>query len=187
MSEATSVAYYVASCCCCSRRSAPPGPPGAIGTRTTSTSSSSSCRTSSCAPGQRYRPGPGRASLLVQPYFLLRLVEHFRDVPAVVRADCARCHRHWRRRPPCLFPGRGLHLEHGALRLPRRGSTRMRQSRSRQEARRKAGVTAKRLMFAALGTWLFASVFVVNTGGDLLTERESRRGSGQPASSFRRP
>ena len=117
------------------------------------------------APGQRYLP-VWVALLLVQPYFLLRLVEHFRDVPAPVRTT-ALVAIAIGVAAAFLFPARGFlwsMVLYGYLVV---ADTYVAIAFSK-EARRKAGVTAKRLLFAALGTWLFASVFAVHIGGNLL-------------------
>ena len=117
------------------------------------------------APGQRYLP-VWVALLLVQPYFLLRLVEHFRDVPAPVRAT-ALVAIAIGVASALLFPTRGFlwamvlntYLVTADVYVAIAFTT---------EARRKAGVTAKRLFFAALGTWLFASVFAIHIAGNVL-------------------
>ncbi|HYN06815.1 MAG TPA: ATP-binding protein [Vicinamibacterales bacterium] len=100
--------------------------------------------------------------LFVQPHLLFRLVQHFRDVPAILR------------RGSLAFAIIGL-LAYAVLGSARPSWLRALLMASvailyafagaafSQEGRRKAGVTAKRLRFAALGTWIFAALFVVNT------------------------
>ncbi|HEX7778737.1 MAG TPA: hypothetical protein VF424_05840, partial [Vicinamibacterales bacterium] len=102
------------------------------------------------------------ALLLIQPYFLLRLVEHFRDVPrllsmgalvavAVGVAFAGITGLSIASSPissSCFFSYIALLEGYAAIAF----ST---------EARRKGGVTSKRLLFAATGTWLFAAVFAL--------------------------
>jgi PAS domain S-box-containing protein len=108
------------------------------------------------------------ALLLLQPYFLLRLVEQFRDVPRALRVmaiSAVGAGVVASLVVPGIFrignPVPNLYLiaveAYVALAFS-------------QEARRKAGVTAKRLTFAALGTWLFASVFFVHLSATWLPE-----------------
>jgi PAS domain S-box-containing protein len=102
------------------------------------------------------------ALLLIQPYLLLRLVEHFRDVPrpltmgalAAVAVGVAfsgitgRALASSLVSTSCFFGYIAVLEGYAAITF----ST---------EARRKRGVTSKRLMFAATGTWLFAAVFAL--------------------------
>jgi PAS domain S-box-containing protein len=103
------------------------------------------------------------ALLLIQPYLLLRLVELFRDVPVLLRTSAI------------AAAGVGAVV---AFFVPDRGplgSTALFAYliaidayvavAFSTEQRRKTGVTSKRLMFAAAGTWLFAAIFVVNVAG----------------------
>ena len=120
--------------------------------------------------------------MLVQPYFLLRLVEHFRDVPAPVRTT-ALVAIAIGVAAAFLFPGRGFLWSMVLYSYLVVADTYVAIAFSK-EARRKAGVTAKRLLFAALGTWLFASVFAVHIGGNLRPQRGSRSVLRPPPSSF---
>jgi len=99
------------------------------------------------------------ALLLFQPYLLLRLVEHFRGVPALVRY--------------CALAGGIIGVASTALIT--RGDIlntvfygyicalyAYAAIAFSQEARRKSGVTSKRLTFAAFGAWMFILAFAVN-------------------------
>jgi PAS domain S-box-containing protein len=102
------------------------------------------------------------ALYLFQPYLLLRLAEHFRDVPALVRhgvvvagiAGVAAATMF--EKGPVFDTIRHAYIAavyfYAAITFS-------------QEARRKSGVTAKRLMFAAVGAGLFAAMFVVISTG----------------------
>ena len=116
------------------------------------------------------------ALLLLQPYFLLRLVEQFRNVPRLVSTAALIAIAVGV--PFSGFSGRFIYSTpflstcflgyiaamdgYAAIAFSR-------------EARRKAGVTSKRLTFAALGTWLFVAALVVLTGGKWLPD------TGRPA------
>ena len=99
------------------------------------------------------------AVLFAQPYLLLRLVEQFRDVPRVSRLVVV----------GGIAAAILASVVEPELNLASASPSRLYffvvnayvAVAFLQEARRKAGVTAKRLTFAALGTWLFASVFLV--------------------------
>jgi PAS domain S-box-containing protein len=106
----------------------------------------------------------GTGLLLAQPYLLLRLARHFRDVPAVVLRTAlaaAVVGMLALTAPPLLRPRVadlvvaayacvfGLYV-YGALAFSR-------------QAGRTAGVTAWRLALAAAGTWAFALVFAIAT------------------------
>jgi PAS domain S-box-containing protein len=106
---------------------------------------------------QRY-PIFATALYLFQPYLLLRLVEHFRAVPALVRRGVIVV--------GVLGVAAATIFEKGpvfdAVRLTYIAAVYSYAAIAfSQEARRKSGVTGKRLMFAALGSWLFAGRFVV--------------------------
>jgi PAS domain S-box-containing protein len=106
----------------------------------------------------------GTGLYLAQPYLLLRLARHFRDVPAIVLraalaaavvgmlALSAPAHG----RPQVSDLGIAVYLfmcgmySYAALAFSR-------------QAARTAGVTARRLAFAAAGTWAFALVFAIST------------------------
>jgi PAS domain S-box-containing protein len=106
----------------------------------------------------------GTGLLLAQPYLLLRLARHFRDVPAVVLRSAlvaAVAGMLALSAPPLLRPrvsdvGIAAYLfmigtySYAALAFSR-------------QVGRTAGVTARRLALAAAGTWVFAFVFAVAT------------------------
>ena len=109
------------------------------------------------------------ALLLMQPYLLLRLVGHFRDVPRLVTTGALVAIA-----VGVSFSGfSGLFLfSTPVVATCFLGSIAALESYAAiafsREARRKAGVTSKRLMLAAAGTWLFAAVFLVSIGGKWL-------------------
>src|SRR5262245_27498418 len=93
---------------------------------------------------------------VLQPYFLLRLVGHFRDVPAIVRNGgliggligvvTSALVKRGDVLDTVFFGYIGALCVYAAIGFS-------------QEARRKSGVSAKRLMFAASGTWMFALLY----------------------------
>jgi len=104
----------------------------------------------------------GVALLLALPYFLLRLVHHFRDVSAALLAGTL----------AVVLVGAGLYAAAPASRSPlwysaiagyvAAGHFYVAVAFTR-EAMRTSGVTAKRLVFAAAATWFFAAVFALGS------------------------
>src|SRR5579864_254418 len=106
----------------------------------------------------------GTGLFLAQPYLLLRLARHFRHVPALVlnAALAASVVGMLVLSPPphgrlqasdlgiVVYLFTGAMYAYAALAFSR-------------EAARTAGVTARRLAFAAAGTWAFALIFSINT------------------------
>jgi PAS domain S-box-containing protein len=106
----------------------------------------------------------GTGLLLAQPYLLLRLARHFREVPAVVMRSTlavAIVGMLVLRAPPLVRPGvsdlgivvylfMGGMYSYAALAFS-------------GQVGRTAGVTARRLALAAAGTWAFALVFAIAT------------------------
>jgi PAS domain S-box-containing protein len=102
----------------------------------------------------------GTALTLAVPYLLLRLVQHFRDVPVALRVGAMAVALMafpaaliWPHADPTtvtsvLSAYLGVLLAYVALAFL-------------TEAKRTAGVTAMRLVFASVGTWMFAAVFLV--------------------------
>jgi hypothetical protein len=115
-------------------------------------------------PAHRVLWTMGTGLWLAQPYLLLRLVRHFRDVPAVVLRTAlavAIVGMLVLSPPPLVRPrvsdlGIAVYLftggmySYAALAFSR-------------EAARTAGVTARRLAFAAAGSWAFVLVFAIAT------------------------
>lgn len=119
----------------------------------------------------------GTGLLLAQPYLLLRLARHFRDVSAIVlRAalGVAVVGMLALTAPPVVQQRSGLVIavyvfvcamySYAALAFW-------------QQAGRTAGVTARRLAFAAAGTWAFALVFAIATAS--MVSRANSRPWGQ--------
>jgi len=104
----------------------------------------------------------GTGLWLAQPYLLLRLVRHFRDVPAVVlrTALAIAIVGMLALSPPPLVRARVSDLGI-AVYLFTGGMYSYAALAFSRQATRTAGVTARRLAFAAAGTWAFVLVFAI--------------------------
>ncbi len=104
----------------------------------------------------------GTGLSLAQPYLLLRLARHFRDVPAVVlrTALAAAIVGMLALSPPTLIRPRVSDLGI-AVYLFTGGMYSYAALAFSRQAARTAGVTARRLAFAAAGTWTLALVFAI--------------------------